>query len=478
MMDDVLLPAVRAALKSTGLFHSGAALLAAVSGGADSVALLHALCRLREAGGYSLAACHVQHGLRGESSLEDERFVRELCDGLGVPLTVAHARLTGGMEDAGAETRARECRRRLFAERMEADGADALLTAHHRDDQAETVLMHLLRGAGADGLCGMRVSAPFGRGQIVRPFLALPKRALVDALDAEGLPHREDESNAAPVTPRNALRLMLLPQMERLFPGAGRHIAEAAQTVGLDGDCLAAQADALYHAALLNRAPLFSIEMRALRSAPEAVKRRALRRWFSEGAALSGCLPGERGLSREDTQGLSNLLDAGPGTVRNLPCGLCAEAGRRYLHLRGQDGSPLAPPPAVAPVSLEQCPAAFEFAGVSLACAFTGENCPRDARSAVLSPDILSQGPVLRLPMPGDHIHPLGAPGGKPLRRFLTDRGIDPAFRPVLPVLAVGSRILWIPALVTAEELRVNASRDGSLRLDVSGYVPYASIQP
>lgn len=113
-----LLNAVKAALIEAGLYHSGVRLLCAVSGGADSVALLHALCRLRNDAGYTLEAVHVQHGLRGESSLADEQFVRGLCARLNVPLHVERAGLTGGMDDPGAETRARESRRRIFAVQM------------------------------------------------------------------------------------------------------------------------------------------------------------------------------------------------------------------------------------------------------------------------------------------------------------------------------------------------------------------------
>ena len=142
-----------------------------------------------------------------------------------------NAGLTGGMEAPGMEALARERRRAIFARQMDALKLDAVLVAHHRDDQAETVLMRLLRGAGTDGLCGMRACVPFGRGVMLRPFLGLGKQTLVQALAQEGLPHREDESNQSPVTPRNALRLEVLPAMERLFPGAAGHIAEAAEAL-------------------------------------------------------------------------------------------------------------------------------------------------------------------------------------------------------------------------------------------------------
>ena len=121
----------------------------AVSGGGDSVALLYGLTLLREDGGFRLAACHVQHGLRGESSRLDQLLTEDLCPRWNVPLAIREAGLQGDMDTPGMETLAREKRRELFVRCMDELSADALLTAHHRDDQAETVLMHLLRGAGS-----------------------------------------------------------------------------------------------------------------------------------------------------------------------------------------------------------------------------------------------------------------------------------------------------------------------------------------
>jgi len=214
---NALMQSARSALLQCGLWRNDAVLLCALSGGCDSVALLHTLCRLQRETPFSLHAVHVQHGLRGEESLADERFVRELCRSLKVPLTVENAGLTGDMHTPGMETLARESRRRIFEKQLCTNRADALLTAHHLDDQAETVLMHLLRGSGMTGLCGMQTAAPFGSGLILRPFLGLSKQQLRAALTAENLPFREDGSNQEAVTPRNALRLAAMPQLEALF---------------------------------------------------------------------------------------------------------------------------------------------------------------------------------------------------------------------------------------------------------------------
>lgn len=472
---DAPVAAVRRALEDAGLFRGGAGLLCGVSGGADSVALLYALWRLRSEAGFRLEASHVQHDLRGEASLEDERFVRALCDELGVPLHVENAGLTGGMEAPGMEARARERRRAIFARQMDALKLDAVLVAHHRDDQAETVLMRLLRGAGTDGLCGMRACVPFGRGVMLRPFLGLGKQTLVQALAQEGLPHREDESNQSPLTPRNALRLEVLPAMERLFPGAAGHIAEAAEALGTDAGCLDALAERPYETARAELPPLHALRRGPLARAPEALARRVLRRWFWEGAALHDPLPDERALSHADTLALAALARAEAGETCNLPLGLKAVAGRAYLYLLTQRDEPLSPAPAAQPlpVTVHESAYVLDFTHVTQTPAGPETPVPSHAGEAVLSPELLALGPVMRRPRPGDRLRPMGAPGAKALRRFLTGRRVDPPLRPYLAVLAVENEVLWIPRLCASERLRLNAVPAGSVRLQVPSGDPY-----
>ena len=467
MSFDAPVAAVRRALEEAGLCQKGSGLLCAVSGGADSVALLHALCHLRAEVGFRLEASHVQHGLRGEASLEDERFVRALCASVDVPLHVENAGLTGGMDTPGVEARARECRRAIFARQMDALGMDAVLVAHHRDDQAETVLMRLLRGAGADGLSGMRACVPFGRGVMLRPFLTLGKAELALALAQENLPHREDESNQSPLTSRNALRLEVLPAMERLFPGAAGRIAEAAEALETDARCLEAMAERLYETARAGLAPLHALRREPLAGAPDALVRRVLRRWFWEGAALRGPLPEERALSHGDTLKLAALVRAAAGETHNLPCGLKAVAGRKYLYLLTQRDEPLQPAPAAPrlPVTARASAYDLDFTHVTQTPAGPRTPLPACPDEVVLSPQVLALEPVLRRPRPGDRIRPMGAPGEKALRRFLTDRHVDPPLRPYLAVLALEDEVLWIPCLCASERLRLTAVPGGSVRL-------------
>lgn len=472
---DELTRAVSEALGGAGLLCAGARVLAAVSGGADSVALLMALCRASRETGVTVSACHVQHGLRGQASLEDERFTRELCQRLGVQLFVENARLKGGMDDPGAETRARNERMRLFAKLMREGGYQALLTAHHLNDQAETALMRLLRGAGTEGLRGIRPCAPFACGVVLRPFLNISKRDILRALESNGMTYRTDESNLVPSTPRNALRLDVMPRLEELFPGAQRHIAQAAEALRADEDYLSAQADALYLSALYRQPPILALRLKPLDGAPDALRRRALRRLYADALAASAQAPDERALGYGDTLRLSALLTAPYGTRLNLPCGLMALRGQRDVHLLWQSGQPLEPTDPQQPLAVTPDRAEYALCGIRirLSPCVPQADPPRDACSVWLSPDILAQAPVLRASREGDSIHPFGAGGSKPLRRYLTDRKLDAPYRAVLPVLAVGSRVLWLPALCADEGLRATAPVPGTLCLRLTGGAPY-----
>jgi len=416
---------------------------------------------------------HVQHGLRGADSLGDERFVRSLCESLQVPLTVENADLSGDMHTSGMETLAREIRRRIFGEQLEALGADALFTAHHRDDQTETVLMHLLRGSGMQGLCGMQPVSPFGGALLIRPFLNVPKSQLRSALKANGLPCREDGSNQECLTPRNTLRLSLLPQLEELFPGASEHIAQTAMLLQEDETFLADSAQRLYRQIRYAAAPLFMLSLQPLINAPEAVRRRVLRLWYLDGLQAARLTAQERALSSRDTLALSGFIHQPPGARFNLPCGLMAVREADWLHLVRQSGEPLCPLPAYSvPVPSETAACALPHITLQTSPV---SHLPCDASTLILTAELLARSPVLRMPQPGDVIRPFGAPGHKPLRRYFTDRKTDPWLRQAWPVLAIQNEVLWIPGLCAAEATRLDHLPTDGIQLTLTGETPFKS---
>ena len=442
-MDEHFVTTVETALTRAGVCHAGATLLLALSGGADSVALLHALCAIRARRALIIRAAHVEHGLRGESSLADAAFCEQMCRSLDVPFTCDHAALPGGMIAPGAEARARDARYALLLRRARECKAVALLTAHHQDDQAETVLAHLLRGSGARGLSGMRERTTRDGVAMVRPLLTVSKQALLNALG--DLPYRTDESNLTPCCQRNRLRA-------------------------------APMADA-----------------------PDAVKVRVLRAFVQAGVqalatggdayadavpAEIGQLTGEIGeLTAGDTLALCALLRAPVGTALNLPYQLRALRGAAHLHLTRMGGEPLSPSPVKRPVPLrpgmrQMALGAFRFSAKPYE---PHRDAPPDGLTTVALPDALLAGCDLRTALAGDRITPFGAPGGKLLRRYLTDRKLDAPFRAAIPLVCAGDRALWVCGVGAAEATRLGDAPATLLTLmDIPPWLPptTAAITP
>ena len=213
-------------IRKQQLFADEAKILVALSGGADSVALLRILLRL----GFHCHAVHCNFHLRGEESNRDEQFVTDLCRMLGVPCEVAHFDTTAYASEhkQSIEMAARELRYREFERLRQAHGLDAIAVAHHQDDAVETMLLNLIRGAGINGLTGMKVK----NGHVVRPLLCLTRDEVVGYLDLLGQPYVTDSTNLTDAYARNKVRLNLLPLMEQINPAAKENIMQAALHLG------------------------------------------------------------------------------------------------------------------------------------------------------------------------------------------------------------------------------------------------------
>ena len=199
----------------------GDRIVCAVSGGADSVAMLYALCIFAERFGIEVFACHLNHGLRGEESDRDEVFVRELCKKLNVPLYAEKIKIEG---ETGIEERAREKRYAFFDRSAKYFAADKIATAHNSDDNLETVIFRMVRGSGLSGLCGI----PPVRDNIIRPMLFTPKEKILTFLREAGYDWVEDSSNADDKFTRNLIRHKILPVLTEIN---GEAISNANRTI-------------------------------------------------------------------------------------------------------------------------------------------------------------------------------------------------------------------------------------------------------
>ena len=224
------------------LIAPGDRVLCALSGGADSMYLLCRLVEGAEEGGYQVGAAHYHHGIRA-SSTQEEEFVRAWCESHHIPLFVGHGDVPGeaARRGQGMEETAREMRYAFLYDTARREGYTLLATGHHAGDQAETVLMHLVRGSGLRGLRGIQPR----QGMLIRPMLEVTRGEVEAYVSRYHIHHVEDESNADPAYTRNRMRHEVLPLLEQLNPQAVRHIAQAAAKLQEDAQLLDTLAQAV-----------------------------------------------------------------------------------------------------------------------------------------------------------------------------------------------------------------------------------------
>ncbi len=260
------------------LIPPGSRVLCAVSGGADSMCLLHMLSRRED---ISLMAAHFNHQLRGEEADRDEQFVRSWCEEYAIPFHLGSqdVRAEAQRRRMGIEETARALRYGFLSQLAIKVKADRIATAHNAGDNAETVLMHLLRGSGLQGLTGIEPV----RWKYVRPLLTTSRKEIEAYLIQHGVPHVEDSSNADDTYTRNRVRHQLIPLLEEMNPGFVRRLSSAIPRLRSDNDCLNDLARQIFRQAG-RRGEDLVIPIAAVTQAPVPVASRAVRMLLAEAA--------------------------------------------------------------------------------------------------------------------------------------------------------------------------------------------------
>ena len=426
------------------------ALLAAVSGGPDSVALLHMLCGLQQRGVLgALHAAHMHHGLRGAQADADAAFVCALCSEWSVPLYTERADVAelARAEDMTLEEAARTARY-AFLRRIRLEcGANYIVTAHQLDDQAETVLLHLLRGTGLAGLCGMRMDS----GDLLRPLLSVSRDEILRYLAQAGLSYCMDETNLAPGCLRNRIRLELLPLLQTEYnPSIAQGLSRMARLLGEDEAYLAGEAEAALDRAAL---PGGGYARAVLAQLPGPLQSRAVRIALERAGALYD-------LQQGGIQSVCALLTARTGAKRALPNGMEARASYEAL-LIGK------PPELLA---VEQMPLLVPGEIRTPAGMYTAQVVPalrtdEGGLVAYLDADKLPGDAVVRRREPGDRFFPLGARGERKLKEYLIDKKFDRTAR-ARPLIASRAQVLFFPGGAVSEALRVDEKTTRILRVE------------
>ena len=427
------LPAAPAGVPAEPAAPGRCRVIAAVSGGADSMALLHILLALAGPLSLEISACHVNHGLRGAAADRDEAFVRAECARLGVPLRVFRAAERGTVPAHPGEDWARRMRYACFAECAAGSGA-LVATAHTRSDQAETLLLRLARGTGVHGAAGI---AP-RRGIYVRPLLCLTRADTEAYCAAARQPFVTDETNAAPQYARNRVRAAALPALESTNAAAVRNLGAFCEKMAEADAYFAAEAEKLLTMAA---APAPAAEgpwaLAVLRQAAAPVRRAALYRLVAPlrdaeekyVALLEACV----------------LQDSGAVQVTR-GVRFAARQGRLW---RETQAPPRAPdPPLCCPLR----PGRIDCGGGrALQIELLNENISELTQSvhkkdlknvadyakiAVLS--------IFRNRLPGDRWRPRGRGVGKSLKKWMNESKIPPMERAALPLLAQGNDVEWL----------------------------------
>ena len=446
-----ILERVRAWMGEQRMLEDTDALLCALSGGADSVCLLHLLRRLSGELGFRLEAAHFHHGIRGAEADRDRDFVTDLCRDLAIPLhhgrgdVPAYARERGmGLEEA-----ARELRYAFLRETAATLGRCRIATAHQAEDNAETLLLNLCRGTGLRGLCGI----PPVRDGIVRPLLPVTREEILAYLEERGLPHIEDSTNALEDGDRNLLRHRVMPVLRQLNPAFSRTALAASALLRQDEEYLCALGEAC-----LEEGPEGEIRFSASRltALPASVASRGLRL----GARRLGA-----SLERKHTEALLALAAGSGGLARlDLPGGLRASREFDLLRL----GRAAAPPEPydipLEPGKWQTIPATGQR--VCLAAAGEGANVHEKFQIFRFKNANICGTIHVRSRKSGDTLRIAGRNGEKTLKKWMIEGKIPALERDSLPVFADDLGVVAVPGLGVAERASASLEEaDGAILL-------------
>jgi tRNA(Ile)-lysidine synthase len=443
-------------------FLRGERLLIALSGGADSVALLHALVELRECFDYELHLAHLNHGLRDTEAARDEAFVRELGATLGLPLEIGHETQLRGRNNL--EERARAARYAFLAAAARRAGAGRIALAHHAGDQAETVLLRLIRGSGATGLGAM---AEVGPGALIRPLLNVEPGQIRAYLAAVGARHIEDSSNASLAHDRNRIRHLVMPLLEREFvPGLTRRLGALAAELRLTDDLVNGLAREFLLTAVDESGALAVERLGALHS---GLINAVLRGFVN---ARTGSL---LGYHRRHIEALRRLcLDSGPSAQIDLPRGW--RARRQYGKLKVEKAPCTGRDSGGYELALGIGEATWVAeAGLTFQCAVLAKDTvtwPASQQEALFDASAIAPGLKVRNFRPGDRIVPLGLKGSRKVKDIFIGRRIPRALRSRMPIVTLGEQIVWLPGLVRSNIAVVGAQTTEVVRVRAVGIAP------
>ncbi len=442
-----LIAKVRATIKKHSMLQGGERVLVGLSAGPDSTCLCMALVTLAAELGIALDAIYVDHGLRPKEIPDEIKFCEDLCEGLGIGFTVRHADVLGAVENMGLNKQeaARDLRYAIFEEHAREIGAHRIALGHTLDDQAETFIMHIIRGSGLKGLGGI----PPVRGPIIRPMLEVEKREIIAMLEAEGAAYMVDSSNLGEDYLRNRLRSHLMPMLKELNPNIVPTMGHTAEILR-DEDRYLEYVVNKTMMRLVTRKSKRSIELFSspMETLDRVVVRRVLRRAVAETEGL-------RALGYVHIEEVIRLVLGGKAGDRvYLPHDIRAIKKYSTVLITSEDPIRLGTYTLAAPG--EELP--LKEVSLMLTSELTDtapEDETEDSFRMVFDAGQVAFPLTVRPRAEGDHIYPKGFGKRKKLQDLFVDDKVARDERDAVPVVVSGGEIIWVVGLRSDERFRV-----------------------
>ncbi|MCM3631336.1 tRNA lysidine(34) synthetase TilS [Paenibacillus glycanilyticus] len=432
------------------LWSKGDRIVAAVSGGPDSMALLHMLCAAAQQDELTVIAAHVNHGFRKEASRQEAEIVRQYAAKLGVSFEMIELDMPAYIEETGmnAQSAAREKRYAFLHEAAHKYRASAIALAHHADDQAETVLMRIIRGAGLTGLAGMAAKRQEKNVELIRPLLRMNKSDIVDYCSGQSIPYCHDSSNNERYYFRNVVRLDVLPYLSQFNPQLTHSLRRIADVAGAEDDWMELEAQKLFASLATSTPDECKVDVSMLHGLHVALQRRLIKlilNYLSKDAEIASFDAIETmRLAAAPAAPSTWRYDAGSGVrcireygsirwVRVLSAAITPEAGYAYPVSRESEKASIAAGGRRLHIERQKRGEAVKPAGRSEVCF--------DADQLVFPLTVRNR-------QPGDRIQVLGLNGSKKVQDMFVDEKIAPSERERYPLLVdAEGRLLWIPGI-------------------------------
>lgn len=471
-------------IQTNGLIQPGMTVIVGLSGGADSVCLFDILCSLREELSFNIRAVHIHHGIRGDSADKDAEFCSNLCKDAGVPIAVIKKDIPAMAKDAKetVEECARKVRYEEFGKTASESGKSVIAVAHHKNDQAETVLFRMSRGTGVKGIGAMRPQ----NDNVIRPLLCLHRAEIEAYLDAKGIGYCLDETNEDIDYSRNRIRHNVIPELIEISPEAVEHIAQLSEDAALVSDFLDREATKAYEDAKITEANVVGdrqytikgarvvLDVERLLSDDKIIRRYVLR------MAVEECIMSLKDVTREHVAAIEGILEGAHARSVDLPKGLTVVREQNLLGFclkkdAGTKGD--IAPNAKENTKNDWCVPLTPGEDVILPdgrrlkseiCEdFDVKMIPQNLYTKWLDYDKIYPGLCVRYRREGDTICIDQNGSTKSVKDYMINEKIPKSMRGLIPIVATQSKAVWIIGYRISENAKITVNTKRIIKFEI-----------